>query len=131
MSWKFFVVAGFCAMYGVIAFATGGHAVFRAPQPGFDPMLDNTLRFLAGVWFGVGIGFFAVAWDPSSTTLFRVLMAALFIGGIGRLVGVMHSSGTPLVWALIALELLPPVFLLPLQAQLASPTEVVAEGAQS
>lgn len=127
MMWARIVVSGFCALYGCIAFATGGHAMVAGPDAALEPMLDNTFRFLAAVWVGVGVGFFVAAWDPAShTTLFRVLMVVLVLGGIGRSLGLQHYSPTTVLVVLIALELVPPLFLVPLQASLASQVETSA-----
>lgn len=50
------------------------------------PVLDSNLRFLGGVWLGVGL---ALLWTVPAIqqqgTLFRALWAAVFLGGVGRL----------------------------------------------
>ena len=118
------LVIGFCILYGLIAFATGGSVMFGGAEAGADPMTDNTFRFLAAIWVGVGVGFFTCAWRyRTETTLFRVLMVALFIGGIGRSIGLLYYPATTELIVLIALELVPPLFLVPMQAALARGAE--------
>jgi hypothetical protein len=117
------LVIGFCVLYGLISFATGGHAMYSGLEGALDPMADNTFRFLAAIWVGAGagagVGFFTCALRyRTETTLFRVLMVALFLGGIGRSLGLLHYPVTPLLGVLIALELAPPVFLVPIQGVL-------------
>jgi hypothetical protein len=50
------------------------------------PTLDSNLRFLSGVWLGLGC---AVLWMvpriESQTVLYRALWGMIFLGGIGRL----------------------------------------------
>lgn len=114
------LVIGFCVLYGLIAFATGGHAMFSGLGGDVEPMADNSFRFLAAIWVGVGVGFFVCAWRyRTETTLFRVLMVALFLGGIGRSLGLLHYPASTEMIVLIALELVPPLFLIPMQAALA------------
>jgi hypothetical protein len=114
------LVIGFCVLYGLIAFATGGLVMFGGAEAGADPMTDNTFRFLAAIWVGVGVGFFVCAWRyRTESTLFRVLMVALFLGGIGRAIGLLYYPATTELIVLIALELVPPLFLVPMQTALA------------
>ncbi len=59
------------------------------------PLLDSNLRFLGGVWLGIGLG--ALWMVPSierQTLLFRLIWGAIFIGGIGRLLS-MWAVGLP------------------------------------
>lgn len=62
----------------------GGLAeVALAPQ-----VLDNTFRYYAGVWAGVGVGLaYCVAFMREQTTLLRFLLLAVFLGGVARAVG--------------------------------------------
>ena len=59
--------------------------VFR-PEVINNAFLDSQTRFLGAIWFGLGIMMYWVI--PSidkQTTLFRLLMGIIFLGGIGRL----------------------------------------------
>jgi len=119
------LVIGFCVLYGLIAFATGGHGMVSGLEGDVAAMADNSFRFLAAIWVGVGAAFFICAWRyRTETTLFRVLMVALFLGGIGRSLGLLQYPKTTVMIVLIALELIPPLFLVPMQAALAKPKEV-------
>jgi hypothetical protein len=73
-----------------------------------NDVLDSNLRFFSGVWLGAGI---AIAWlvprIERETTLFRALWAMIFLGGVGRLVGLAAHRSMPLLFApVLVLELL-------------------------
>jgi hypothetical protein len=62
-----------------------------------DPTFDSNLRFLGGVWCGLG---FAALWTipriDSETSLFRCIWGAIFLGGVGRAVS-LALVGAPLL----------------------------------
>jgi hypothetical protein len=61
-----------------------------------DATLDSNMRFLAGVWLGLGLAnWWLVPRIAQETVLFRFLWLMIFLGGIGRLVS-MASVGLPL-----------------------------------
>jgi hypothetical protein len=72
-----------------------------------DVVLDSQIRFLAAIWFGVGIIFYWMI--PSidrQTTLFRLLMGGIFLGGIGRISSAILVGIPPVQFiAVILLEL--------------------------
>jgi Domain of unknown function (DUF4345) len=72
-----------------------------------DVVLDSQIRFLAAIWFGVGIILYWVI--PSidrQTKLFRLLMGAIFLGGIGRISSAVLLGIPPVQFiAVIVLEL--------------------------
>nr|WP_315488706.1 DUF4345 domain-containing protein [uncultured Rhodoferax sp.] len=73
-----------------------------------DATLDSNMRFLAGVWLGLGLAsLWLVPRITEETVLFRVLWLMIFLGGIGRVVS-MASVGLPLTpfIAFTALEIL-------------------------
>lgn len=78
-----------------------------------DATLDSNMRFLAGVWLGLGLAsWWLVPRITEQTVLFRILWLMIFLGGIGRLVS-MASVGLPLApfIAFTALEILgAPIF---------------------
>jgi hypothetical protein len=50
-----------------------------------DVLLDSNLRFLSGVWLGLGLAlFWLIPQIEKQTVLFRVIWGAIFLGGIGR-----------------------------------------------
>ncbi len=60
------------------------------------PVLDSNLRFLGGVWLGVGL---ALLWTVPAIeqqgTLFRWLWGAVFLGGVGRLLSWLIIGAPP------------------------------------
>ena len=74
---------------GVIGFAefTGSGALGDLGQaPGY-PLLDNTHRFLAGIFVATGIGFAYCLTDlQNKLLLFRFLLLGIFIGGIAPVI---------------------------------------------
>jgi hypothetical protein len=50
------------------------------------PILDSNLRFLSGIWLGLGCAVLSmVPRIESQTVLYRALWGMIFLGGIGRL----------------------------------------------
>ena len=61
-----------------------------------DATLDSNLRFLSGVWLGLGLtAFWLLPRIERETNLFRACWLMIFIGGIGRLLS-QALTGTPL-----------------------------------
>lgn len=62
-----------------------------------EPTFDSNLRFLGGVWCGLGL---AAIWTipriESETTLFRCLWGMIFLGGVGRAIS-LAFLGAPLL----------------------------------
>lgn len=117
------IIRGFLILYGLIALFTSFHSMAGPYDPAVAPMADNSHRFIAAIWGSLSLGFFYCAWNLNEVALFRFLMIALFIGGIVRAVALIHYAPTPIIWAVIALELIPTPILLYLHSQLVeSPT---------
>jgi hypothetical protein len=60
-----------------------------SPEVLSNAVLDSQIRFLGAIWFSMGIVLYWIL--PSiekQTTLFRLLMGGIFLGGIGRLTSV-------------------------------------------
>ncbi|MEM9653468.1 MAG: DUF4345 domain-containing protein [Actinomycetota bacterium] len=54
-------------------------------QDDFD-VQDNHVRFVSGVWVGLGLAFLAAArWPRELRTTIGALSAAIFVGGLARL----------------------------------------------
>lgn len=98
----------FLILYGLIAVGTGFHAMTGSYDPAVAPMADNSHRFIAAIWASLALGFFYCTWHPSEVALFRFLMIALFIGGIVRAAALVHYPASPIIIAVILLELIPP-----------------------
>jgi hypothetical protein len=63
------------------------------------PVLDSNLRFLGGIWLGIGL---AMLWLVPSIeqqeTLFRALWIAVFLGGVGRVLSWMLIGPLFIYW---------------------------------
>lgn len=73
-----------------------------------SPVLDSNLRFLSGVWLGVGC---AVLWlvprIASQGVLFRALWGMIFLGGVGRALSMVYAGWPPAPFiAFTALEII-------------------------
>lgn len=108
------------AVLGLIPIVTGSLSIvlgvsalrvvggFITSEMSSNIVLDSEIRFLGAVWLGVGV---LVYWTIPSidkqTTLFRLLMGTIFLGGIGRSLSA-FLIGTPptLFIAIIVLELI-------------------------
>ena len=119
----------FTGLLGVIALVTGGEAMLLGLGDVDVPaLLDNTYRFLAGIWFGAGCGLvYCVLNIESSTLLLRSLMLAIFLGGIARLIGLPeYEVIEPQFMVAIAIELFFPPLIVGLQSGLDQPSNVKA-----
>jgi hypothetical protein len=73
------IVTGIITMAGV---ADPLYASLDLPR---SPLLDSNLRFLGGIWLGLGLAMlYLVPSIERQTVLFRALWGAVFLGGIGR-----------------------------------------------
>jgi hypothetical protein len=60
-------------------------------------LLDSNLRFLSGVWLGLGLAlFWLIPNIERQTVLFRVICGAIFLGGVGRLFSMLFLAVPPL-----------------------------------
>lgn len=83
------VVTGLLTMMGLDdpIYATAG-----LPR---NALLDSNLRFLGGVWLGLGLAMFRLLPRiEHEAALFRTLWAMVFAGGVGRLIS-MAAVGLP------------------------------------
>jgi hypothetical protein len=89
-----------CAVLGLIPVATGLIGLSGVSDPLYsvlprNVLLDSNLRFLSGVWLGLGL---ALLWTlpriERQTTLFRALWGMIFLGGVRRLIS-MAALATP------------------------------------
>ncbi|MSP17671.1 MAG: DUF4345 domain-containing protein, partial [Myxococcales bacterium] len=72
-----------------------------------DPVLDSQNRFYGMAFAGYGALLLLCASDLRKyTALFRVVAAAIFLGGVARLIAMaLHGAPTPPVLGLMAIEL--------------------------
>jgi Domain of unknown function (DUF4345) len=60
-------------------------------------VLDSQIRFLGSVWLGIGIVlYWLLPKIETQTTLFRLLLGIIFLGGIGRLTSVFLVGVPPI-----------------------------------
>jgi hypothetical protein len=84
------VVTGVLGLFGLSAsiYADQGFPAYA--------LLDSNLRFLCGVWSGMGL---AILWlvprIETETVLFRVLWGMIFLGGLGRLLSMIFHGWPP------------------------------------
>ncbi len=92
------------ALLGLVPVATGVvqlmglhdplYASLNLPQ---DATLDSNIRFLAGIWLGLGLAnLWLVPRIERETSLFRALWLMIFLGGVGRLLS-MAFAGMPML----------------------------------
>jgi hypothetical protein len=80
-------------MLGASALNIFGAAV--SPDVLNNVVIDSQIRFLGAIWLGVGIVlYWALPAIEKQTTLFRLLIGSIFLGGIGRSISA-FSVGTP------------------------------------
>ena len=92
------------ALLGIVPFATGIIGLFGLDDPLYavmglprNALLDSNLRFLSGVWLGVGLAVFWIVRDiERQTVLFRVLWGMIFLGGVGRALSMIFVGMPPL-----------------------------------
>jgi hypothetical protein len=78
-------------------------------------VLDSNLRFLGGVWLGVGITLLSIlARIEREGFVYRALWGMIFLGGLGRVASLLDAGPPPTpFFGVIALELLgAPLFVL-------------------
>ncbi|MES2048050.1 MAG: DUF4345 domain-containing protein [Pseudomonadota bacterium] len=92
------------AILGMVPILTGTIGLFGLSDPIYasaglpaNALLDSNLRFLSGIWLGVGL---TVIWliprIETQTVLFRVLWGMIFLGGVGRLLSMFFVGWPPI-----------------------------------
>jgi hypothetical protein len=92
------------AILGLVPVLTGIVGLFGLSDPIYasadlpaNALLDSNLRFLSGVWLGLGLGvFWLIPRIETQTVLFRVLWGMIFLGGIGRLLSMLFLGWPPI-----------------------------------
>lgn len=97
------VVRAFCLLpfaTGAMDIAIGAASLARidSPLPAdalSDPVLDSQIRFFGAIWLGYGLCLWLAAGEMDKRPQgFRLMMAILFLSGLGRLVSAL-SVGWP------------------------------------
>ena len=107
---------------GLIGLLGTGDPLYVAEHVPRAPLVDSNLRFFAGVWLGLGA---ALLWTvpkvETQTVLFRAIWAAIFIGGLGRLLSMVFVATPPAPFiGFTALEILGAPLFIYWQARVAS-----------
>lgn len=92
----------FLIILGLVPTVTGILTMMGINDPLFadlnlphSALLDSDLRFLGGVWLGLGITVLATVREVEKHfALYRILWGMIFLGGIGRLIS-MFVIGLP------------------------------------
>lgn len=85
------VLTGLISMMGL---SDPLYATLNLPR---DATLDSNMRFLGGVWLGLGLSvWWLVPRIATETALFRAVWLMIFLGGIGRLASLL-LVGLPLL----------------------------------
>jgi hypothetical protein len=106
-------VAQVCLLLVAAIALFGGALQMYLGQPDTSPRLDNVHRFMAGIYFSMGLtGLWAGLTIRRQTTLVYFLALSALLGGIGRLVsmGQVGLPAPPALWlGYLVPELLLPV----------------------
>lgn len=97
------LLQGLTGVLALIPILTGAITMMGVHDPLYaaldlpgNPLLDSNLRFLGGVWLGLGLAaFWMVPRLHAQTVLFRVVWGAIFIGGLGRLLSMLVVGSPP------------------------------------
>ena len=97
------LLQGLTGVLALIPILTGAITMMGVHDPLYaaldlpgNPLLDSNLRFLGGVWLGLGLAaFWMVPRLRAQTVLFRVVWGAIFIGGLGRLLSMLVVGWPP------------------------------------
>jgi len=102
------------AILGAIPIVTGIVGMSGVSDPLYasaslppSTLLDSNLRFLSGVWLGLGLAmYWIIPRIEKQTILFRALWGMIFVGGIGRLISMLMLAPPPVPFmAFTALEI--------------------------
>jgi len=81
---------------GIIGLSSISDPLYASAHLPANALADSTLRFLSGVWLGLGV---AMLWKvpriEKETAVFRVLWGMIFVGRIGRLISMLALSWPP------------------------------------
>lgn len=114
------VLTGLLALIGIVSGLAG---VFGGVDGEVASAVDNQFRYFAGVWLAVGLGLaYCAVKIRESTELFRVMMLAVFLGGMARAIGVIGYGAETKLMVAIGIELVVPVLLVWMQGRLRAAT---------
>jgi hypothetical protein len=92
------VVTGTIGMSGISA------PIYASANLPTYPLLDSNLRFLTGIWLGLGLAlFWLIPSIERQGTSYRILWGMIFLGGIGRLLSLLFVGKPPVMFVGFAL----------------------------
>ncbi|MEU4448603.1 DUF4345 domain-containing protein [Actinosynnema sp. NPDC050801] len=101
------VLGLFAAVTGLLEVVLGPSVLLPgSPEPG--PTLDSNYRFFSAMWLAIGVALLSVVPRVrEATTVLRFVGAAVFVGGLARLVSWLTvGQPHPLMLVLLAIELI-------------------------
>jgi uncharacterized protein DUF4345 len=82
---------------GVIGMSGLSDPIYASVGLPANAMLDSNLRFLSGVWLGLGLAlYWLIPKIDKQTVLFRVIWGMIFLGGVGRLISMLFQALPPI-----------------------------------
>lgn len=100
-------LTGAADLFGGVKFLqTAGATVSGSER--VDPILNNQIKFWGAIWFGYGLSLWWASYDVRGrSTLVRILLATLFLSGLGRALSVYEFGWASVVLTgAMALELI-------------------------
>lgn len=106
---------------GIVGMSGLGDPIYASAALPANALLDSNLRFLSGVWLGLGAAVYWLIPDiEKQTVLFRVLWGMIFLGGVGRLMSMLFLGWPPIPFiAFTVLEIVGAPIFVAWQARLA------------
>jgi hypothetical protein len=90
------VLAAIPVVTGIVGMSGVSDPLYASPPLPQSILLDSNLRFLSGVWLGLGIAMYWTLPDiDKKRALFRALWGMIFVGGIGRLISMLVLTLPP------------------------------------
>ena len=90
------VLAAIPVITGIIGMTGISDPLYSSITLPRSAVLDSNLRFLSGVWLGLGVAlYWTVPNINKKTALFRAIWGTIFVGGIGRLTSMLMVGLPP------------------------------------
>lgn len=105
LQWSTGALACIPVLTGVLTMMGLSDPIYASAQLPAHALLDSNLRFLGGLWLVVGLAmFWLLPRIERETTLFRVLWAMVFAGGVGRVLSMLALGPPP--WPFVGFTVL-------------------------
>ena len=91
------VLATIPVLTGVIGMSGLSDPIYASAGLPANALLDSNLRFLSGVWLGLGLAlYWLIPKIEKQTVLFRAIWGMIFLGGVGRLISMLFLALPPI-----------------------------------